>query len=164
MELWLYVISFKYSLNCLFAFTTSLFAWGQKTIVTLTSGAVFGITTVTGIPNFPPWNAIACAWFPADVVTTPRLFCSSDKFSNASNAPRSLKLQFTSWEVRTQGCKETREHEFGFRMDLVWIIDSIAIVLLGYRIWIKTGNLYWFEIPKPLSNPFELVPCWQRWS
>ena len=46
----------------------------DRQFFTFTSGANFGITTVTEMPSSPPWYASASAWFPADAATTPRRF------------------------------------------------------------------------------------------
>lgn len=43
---------------------------------TLVSGAIVGITTVTGIPSCVPCQARARAWFPALAAMTPRFFSS----------------------------------------------------------------------------------------
>mmetsp|Transcript_17211 Transcript_17211/g.42356 ORF Transcript_17211/g.42356 Transcript_17211/m.42356 type:complete len:417 (-) Transcript_17211:535-1785(-) len=59
-------------------------------LVILVSGAMDGMSTVTGMPSSAPWYASASAWLPAEAATTPRLRCSSSSASRALRAPRSL--------------------------------------------------------------------------
>ena len=58
--------------------------------VIFVSGAMDGMSTVTGMPSSAPWYASAKAWFPAEAATTPFWRCSASRARRAFRAPRSL--------------------------------------------------------------------------
>jgi hypothetical protein len=61
-----------------------------RQLVTFTSGAHLGMTTVTSMPRSFPWYARASAWLPADAATTPLAQPFSPSAASFADAPRTL--------------------------------------------------------------------------
>ena len=59
--------------------------------VTFVDGVKRGMTMVLPMPSRLACRATACAWFPADMVTTPAARSASDSIASRLAAPRSLK-------------------------------------------------------------------------
>ena len=65
---------------------------------TLSAGASFGITIVARAWSSRAASATACAWFPDEKATTPRVRSSGVINVSRENAPRALKAP-TRWKV-----------------------------------------------------------------
>src|SRR5450759_4720133 len=62
-----------------------------RTASILERGALEGMTTVHAAPALRAAHATACAWLPADTVTRPRAFSTSESDRTLFKAPRGLK-------------------------------------------------------------------------
>ena len=93
----------------------------DRQLFTLVSGAISGMTTVTGTSERGPWNASARAWLPAEAAITPALRCASSSWAMTLAPPRSLKEPVTcsySFLVNSSMPKSS-ERRFE-RLQVVW--------------------------------------------